>query len=79
MAFRSPEGQRVLADLATFCRAAEPTYSPDARLHALLEGRREVWLRIQNHLQLSPDELYALLTDGGGTPARTIETSEDMP
>lgn len=76
MVFRSPEGKKVLADLAAFCRAAESTYAPDARLHAVLEGRREVWLRIQNHLQLSPDDLYGLLTNGGAAPARTIREED---
>lgn len=50
----------VLADLARFCRAHETTFSADPRLHAALEGRREVWLRIVNHLNLSHDELFQL-------------------
>lgn len=50
----------VLADLATFCRAQSSTHHADSRVAALLEGRREVWLRIQEHLQLSEDELWAL-------------------
>lgn len=48
----------VLRDLAKFCRAYEPTFHDDPRLHALLEGRREVWLRIQDYARLSPDELF---------------------
>lgn len=48
----------VLKDLAKFCRANETTYNPDPRIHAVLEGRREVWLRIQNYLKLTPDELW---------------------
>ena len=50
----------VLADLATFCRAQSSTHHTDPRVSALLEGRREVWLRIQEHLQLSEAELWAL-------------------
>jgi hypothetical protein len=57
--FSNPPGQEVLADLAKFCRASEPTFHPDPRVHAMLEGRREVWLRIQAHLQLSDAELWA--------------------
>lgn len=53
-------GQEVLADLARFCRANESTFHPDARAHAVAEGRREVWLRIQRHLQLTDDQLWAL-------------------
>ena len=50
----------VLADLAKFCRAYESCVQPDERMTTLLEGRREVWLRLQEHLQLSEDELWAL-------------------
>lgn len=60
LAFRSPAGAEVLEDLAKFCRAFEPTFHEDARLHALLEGRREVWLRIQEWLDLTPEELTAI-------------------
>lgn len=53
------QAKEVLKDLAKFCRANESTFEADARLHAVLEGRREVWLRIQDHLNLTPDELWA--------------------
>lgn len=62
LAFLSPPGQEVLRDLAAFCRANETTFHADARLHAVAEGRREVWLRIANHLNMPPDELWALYT-----------------
>jgi len=52
--------QIVLEDLAQFCRSNESTFHEDPRAHALLEGRREVWLRIQKHLQLTPDELWEI-------------------
>lgn len=50
--------QEVLKDLANFCRANESTFSPDDRIHAVLEGRREVFLRIENHLNLSSEDLW---------------------
>lgn len=50
----------VLIDLAKFCRAHESTFHADARLHAVAEGRREVWLRIEQHLQLTSEELWNL-------------------
>ncbi len=50
----------VLNDLARFCRAHETTFHPDPRVHAALEGRREVWLRIQEYLQLDIEEIYKL-------------------
>lgn len=60
--FKSEHGQRVLEDLSLFCRAAETTFHEDPRAHALLEGRREVWLRVLHHLQLSPDQLFQIYT-----------------
>lgn len=48
----------LLDDLSNFCRANSPTFHADPRVHALLEGRREVWLRIQDHLKLNLDELF---------------------
>lgn len=63
--FSGVNGEKVLEDLARFCRANETTFLPDARASALLEGRREVWLRIQNHLNLSPDELEKLFNPKG--------------
>jgi len=50
----------VLEDLAEFCRANEPTFHPDPRTHALLEGRREVWLRIQTYARLTEDDVLRL-------------------
>lgn len=50
----------VLQDLAKFCRAHETTFNADPRAHAVLEGRREVWLRIQNNLELNSEQLWAL-------------------
>ena len=51
----------VLADLAKFCRATEPTWHPDPRTHALLEGRREVWLRIQRYINMPAEQLIPLV------------------
>lgn len=71
--FVNPFGEEVLQDLARFCRANESTFHPDARVHAALEGRREVWLRIQQHLNLSDEELWRVF--GGPTPTPTEETT----
>ena len=59
--FEGPSGEAVLKDLAKFCRANETTFKEDPRLHAVLEGRREVWLRIQRHLNMTDEELYEIL------------------
>lgn len=53
--------QAVLRDLAHFCRSQESTFHPDARVEGRLDGRREVWLRITQHLKLSVDDHYHLL------------------
>lgn len=63
--FDTPFGAEVLADLAKFCRAQESTFHPDARVHAVAEGRREVWLRIAQHLNLSEQDLWRAY---GGAP-----------
>ena len=52
-----PAGRVVLDDLKRFCRADEPCWSEDQRHHARLEGRREVWLRIQAELNLPVEDL----------------------
>lgn len=60
LAFSGPAGIAVLIDLASFCRASESCFHDDPRKHALLEGRREVWLRIQQHLKLDSEQLFKL-------------------
>ncbi len=63
MTFATPHGQRVLADLAPFCRAKETcVVAGDRDRTLILEGRREVFLRVQDHLERTPDELVAIYT-----------------
>jgi hypothetical protein len=71
-AFSGPFGQEVLQDLAKFCRAHESTFHADARAHAVAEGRREVWLRIQKHLQMDDAQLWQLY----GSPTSQTPTKE---
>ncbi len=56
---KSPYTQQVLIDLCKFCRMHDTTFHTDPRVHALLEGRREVILRIMEALNLSIEEIYA--------------------
>jgi hypothetical protein len=58
--FDHTNGRYVLADLAKFCRANESTFHTDPRMEGILQGRREVFLRIQHHLKLTPEELWKL-------------------
>lgn len=64
LTFSSPAGERVLEDLARFCRATETCFHADPRLHAVAEGRREVFLRIAGHMNLTTDQLYLLYSGG---------------
>lgn len=75
LAFTSPAGQEVLRDLMKFCRTFESCFHPDPRLHAVLEGRREIWLRIEQHLNLPHAELYKLYT-GSTLKPRTEDVEE---
>jgi len=64
--FRSESGTRVLADLREFCRADTScvVVAKDGKIdtHAtvLAEGRREVWLRITETLNLTDEQLLKL-------------------
>lgn len=54
------DAQLVLADLAKFCRAHVSTGAPEPHVAARLDGRREVWLRVQQHLKLDDETLWLL-------------------
>jgi hypothetical protein len=77
LCFGSAAGQAVLADLAPFCRAADTCFHQDPRIHAALEGRREVWLRIQQFMHLQDEDLQQLaLRRPRLKPATEEETDE---
>jgi hypothetical protein len=62
------EAEYVLADLRRFCRADRPTiFDRDAMTMARREGRREVFVRIVNFLNLDERAVQQLmeLDDGG--------------
>lgn len=63
LTFDNASGREVLLDLARFCRAHESTFNPDARVAAQLDGRREVWLRIQQHLEMDSETLWSLYNE----------------
>lgn len=75
LAFGSPAGKEVLKDLAVFCRARETCIVADQgrpvdrERTLVLEGRREAWLRIQQHLNMTESELYSLF----GGPRETTD------
>lgn len=53
----SLSARKVLADLRKFCRVDRSTFEADPRVHALLEGRREVALRILTMIGLKGEDL----------------------
>lgn len=56
-----PADMEVLRDLAWFCRANESAAVPgDHDRTWALVGRREVFLRITQHLKLTPEQLFEL-------------------
>ncbi len=63
-AFSGAPGKKVLADLKRFCSASTPTADIN-NVHAtyMREGRREVWLRIIAHLNLTQEDIYNLTED----------------
>ncbi len=74
LAFGSPAGMEVLRDLMLFCRAHQSCFHQDPRVHAVLEGRREVYLRIRNHLNLTEEQAFAVF---GGVDLKPDELETD--
>ena len=64
--FTGVHGEKVLVDLAACCRARESTFHPAPRLAGLRPGRREGWLRITKHLNLTEDQLVEYFNPQGG-------------
>lgn len=63
LAFSDAIKMPAFADLAKFCRARETCVVPGDRDQSyVMEGRRQVFLRIQNFLERTPEELVALYT-----------------
>jgi hypothetical protein len=65
LAFKSPAGETVLKELAGYCRAFTTTAHENQHLSFVLEGRRQVYLRIQHYLNLNPEELNELFNIRG--------------
>lgn len=59
----SPAVQYVLADQAKFCHALDTIAKPGLSEFELgvREGRRQVWLRTNRALHLTPEEQFALI------------------
>ena len=74
----NPITEEMFKDLAIFCRANETCFTPgDERVSWMLEGRREVWLRIQRYLSLSSEQLLAIHNGGMLPPPEPEEEDEN--
>lgn len=71
LAFNSPMGRAVIEHLAPFCRAkATCVVIGDRDMSYVFEGRRQVYLMIQDYLDLTAEELiekYTLRPAEGAT------------
>lgn len=56
------DGKIVMDDLAMFCRGGMSAFDENERIHVLLTGRQEVYLRIEDHTRLPFDALQARYT-----------------
>ena len=69
----------AFADLATFCHERTTCVVPGDREQSyVLEGRRQVILRIRNFLDLTPEQLVQLHTTRPATGA-TSHDDQDIP
>ena len=57
-----PHGPRVTELLGVFCRSRETTAIAGRDMTYLLEGRRQVFLLIQDYLELTPEQLIRKYT-----------------
>lgn len=73
LAFRNPSGEIALGDLLTFCGVAdEAPRGGDLFSQGRAAGRRDVGLRIMEHIHLTHEELYAVIQ------GRSILKKEDF-
>lgn len=66
--------QFVLDDLKRFCRANRSVYENDEKMTYILIGRHEVFLRIAQHLNMHPEQLYAIYN---AVPIQTQQPTGD--
>lgn len=74
LAFATPDGKQVLADLIAYCYGRRSTFDENDRRHAFNEGRRDVLMRISEFTNLSLEEIYHLRTS---PPRRTAPQPGD--
>lgn len=56
------DAEIVMRDIKAFCRGDTSTYHDSERVHVLLTGRQEVYMRIMDHMRLTYDDLVTKYT-----------------
>lgn len=57
---KNPDSDLVVADLATYCKINDTTYSGSTEQMLIMEGRRQVYLRIFGHTNLDAKDVLNL-------------------
>lgn len=56
----NPEDREIIEeDLSWFCMGNRAVFHENERVHVLLTGRQEVWMRIQDHIRLNLEDLVS--------------------
>ncbi len=63
--FGSPQGERVEDDLRIRCGADKISFDVDPYVTAFNEGRRYVWLQIQDRKNMTDEKILRLVKVGG--------------
>ena len=58
--FKNSDGNTVIADLANYCAVNDTTYKGSTEHMLIMEGRRQVYLRIFGHTNLDAEEVFTL-------------------
>ncbi len=64
----------VLMDLVHKCFAGTTTFDPDPRVHALNEGKRQVWLHMNTMIGLTQEQITRLYA---GEPIMATQEIDD--
>ncbi len=59
--FGTDQGRFVLAHIADMCHATETTFETDPMAMAVAEGRRQIWLSIQDMMEITELDLREML------------------
>ena len=55
-----PDADKIMADLSEFCGFLDTTFKGDEKQMLIMEGRRQVFLRIFGHTNLDGQDIHQL-------------------